>query len=431
MRKAERCLPYAEPTRLDRRELLRLVGFCAAMPLTAEAAAASPKEDVHSHASIYDRMLGVRAIINAAGPVTALGGTVLSKEVTAAMAEAARSYVDLNELYSAAGTRLAEVTKAPAAMVTAGACASMSLAAMACLAGDDQEKLAALPHPTWPRREALLQRAHSTPYERAYRNAGMTLVYVDTEDEMLAALSERTAMIAGLSMTEKMKQPGVISLERLVAIGKRAGVPVYVDASFSLDQIPDVSVLWRYTQMGADLVGISGGKGMHAPQSSGILAGRADLIAIARAQASPNPAGFGRGMKVDKEEVIGLLVALEQFLARDHQALYRRDRKRVDTMREYLRDIPGLRLGYEEAFFGPGLVLMWDEAQIPLTHDEFLKRMLASERPIAVLVAKGPTTYFIADVDGPALFVGALNDGEEAVVAKRAREILLAAHPEA
>ena len=98
-------------------------------------------------------------------------------------------------------------------------------------------------------------------------------------------------------------------------------------------------------------------------------------------------------------------------------------------MREYLRDIPGLRLGYEEAFFGPGLVLMWDEARIPLTHDEFLKRMLASERPIAVLVAKGPTTYFIADVDGPALFVGALNDGEEAVVAKRAREILLAAHP--
>ena len=176
VRKAERSLPYAEPTRLDRRALLRLLGLCAALPVTVEAVAASPKEDVHSHASIYDRMLGVRTIINAAGPVTALGGTVLSKEVTAAMAEAARSYVDLKELYSAAGTRLAEITKAPAAMVTAGACASMSLAAMACLAGDDQEKLAALPHPTWPRRETLLQRAHSTAYDRAYRNAGMTLV---------------------------------------------------------------------------------------------------------------------------------------------------------------------------------------------------------------------------------------------------------------
>jgi L-seryl-tRNA(Ser) seleniumtransferase len=170
---------------------------------------------------------------------------------------------------------------------------------------------------------------------------------------------------------------------------------------------------------------------MHAPQSTGILAGRADLVAVARAQASPNAAGFGRGMKVDKEEVIGLLVAMEQFLARDHQALYRRDRNRVETMRAYLRDIPGLRLGYEEAFFGPGLVLMWEEAQIPLTYDAFSKQMLASERPIALLVAKGPSTYFVADVDGPALFVGALNDGEETVVAKRAREILLSAHRKA
>jgi seryl-tRNA(Sec) selenium transferase len=416
------------PAGLDRRELMKLVGLCAALPLTVEAGAASTKQHLHSQAGVYDRMLGVRTIINAAGPVTALGGTVLSKEVTAAMAEAARCYVDLKELYSAAGTRLAEITKAPAAMVTAGAFASMSLAAVACLAGDDQQKLAALPHPTWPRREALLQRAHSTAYDRAYRNSGMTLVYVETEDEMLAAISGRTAMIAGLTMVEKSKQPGIITLERLVAIGKRANVPVYLDASFSLDQIPDVSVLWRYTQMGADLVGISGGKGLHAPQSSGILAGRADLIAVARDQASPNPAGFGRGMKVDKEEVIGLLVALEQFLARDHQAFYRRDRRRVDTMREYLRDVPGLRLGYEEAFFGPGLVLMWDEAKIPLTQLEFVKQMRASERPIAVIIAKGPTTYFVADVNGPALFVGALNDGEDVVVAKRAREILLAAH---
>jgi seryl-tRNA(Sec) selenium transferase len=418
----------SKPAAIDRRELVKLIGLCAALPLSAEAAAAPAKQQLHPQASIYDRLLGVRTIINAAGPVTALGGTLLSKEVTAAMAEAARSYVDLKELYSAAGARVAEMTKAPAAMVTAGAFSSMSLAAMACLAGDDQEKLAALPHATWPRREALLQRAHSTAYDRAFRNAGMTLVYVDTEEQMLAAISERTAMIAGLTMVEKSKLSGIIPLERLVAIGKRAAVPVYLDASFSLDQIRDVSVLWRYTQMGADLVGISGGKGMHAPQSTGILAGRADLIAIARVQASPNAAGFGRGMKVDKEEVIGLLVALEQFLVRDHQAFYRRDCTRVDTMREYLKDVPGLRLGYEEAFFSPGLVLMWDEAKIALSYDEFVKQMRESERPIAVIIAKGPTNYFVADVNGPALFVGALNDGEEAVVAKRAREILTAAH---
>ena len=428
MSKEQTRVPQAASIAFQRRELIGLIGLCAALPRTVQAAAASAKQDLRPQAGIYARMLGVRAIINAAGPVTALGGTLLSKEVTDAMAEAARSYVDLKELYTAAGARLAEITKAPAAMVTAGAFSSMSLAAVACLAGDDADKLAALPHPAWPRREALIQRAHSTPYERAFRNAGMELVHVETEDEMLAAISERTAMIAGLTMVEKSKQPGIIPLERLVAIGKHAGVPVYLDASFSLDQVPDASVLWRYTQMGADLVGISGGKGLHAPQSSGILAGRQDLIDVARAQASPNAAGFGRGMKVDKEEVIGLLVALEQFLARDHQALHRRDLKRVETMRGYLRDIPGLRLGYEEAFFGPGLVLMWDESTIPLTHEEFVKQMRQSAQPIAVIIAKGPTTYFIADVNGPALFVGALNDGEEVVVAKRAREILVAAH---
>lgn len=434
-------LPDTEPTAFGRRELLKLAGWCGAAPLLARSDAldasttsASPRtaeagvkseRGVHSQASIYERMVGVRTLINASGPVTAFGGTMLSKEVTAAMAEAARSYVDLNELYSVAGERLAKITRAPAAMVTSGAFAAMSLGAVACLAGNDAEKLAALPQPSWPRRETVLQRAHSTPYDRAYRNAGMTIVYVDTEEQMLAAIGERTAMIAGLSMVEQMKQPGIISPERLVAIGKQTGVPVYLDASFSLNVLPNVPNLWRYTEMGADLVGISGGKGMHAPQSTGILAGRADLIAAARAQASPNPAGFGRGLKVDKEEVIGLLVALEQFIARDHEALYRRNQKRVDAIRERLRDVPGLRLGYEEAFFGPGLVLMWDEAQMRLTYDEFMKQMYESERPIAVRIAKGPTQYFVADVNGPALFADSLNDGEEGIVAKRAREILL------
>jgi L-seryl-tRNA(Ser) seleniumtransferase len=254
----------------------------------------------------------------------------------------------------------------------------------------------------------------------------MTLVYVDTEEEMLAAIGGRTAMIAGLTSVEQMTEPGIIPPERLVAIGKRAGVPVYLDASFSLNVRPNVSHLWRYTGMGADLVGISGGKGMHAPQSTGILAGRADLIAAARKQASPNPASLCRGMKVDKEEVIGLLVALDQFLARDHEALHRRDRRRVEVMRAYLENIPGLQLGYEDAFFGPGLVLMWDEAAIPLTHEEFVRQMREGEPSIAVIIAKGPTAYFVTDVDGPALFANHLNDGEERVVAQRAREILLA-----
>jgi L-seryl-tRNA(Ser) seleniumtransferase len=419
---------------LNRRELLGRAGACGAAPLLSSGVllAAAPAA-TSSHAAskpksgIYEKMLGVPTIINASGPVTAFGGTLLSKEVTDAMAEASRSWVDLNELYSAAGNRIAEITKAQAAIVTSGAFAAMTLGAAACLAGDDKAKIDALPDPTWARRETVLQRPHSTPYDRAYRNAGMTLVYVDTEEQMLAAIGERTAMIAGLTMVEKMSQPGIISPERLIAIGRQAGVPVYLDASFSLNVRPNVPQLWRYTEMGADLVGISGGKGMHAPQSTGILAGRADLIAAARAQISPNPKGLARGMKVDKEEVIGLLVALEQFMKRDHEALYERNRKRVDTMWALLRDIPGLRRGYDEAFFGPGLVLMWDEAALAMTYEEFNRQMHQSERPIFVRMATGPTQYFPADVNGPALFADSLNEGEDEVVARRAREILLAA----
>jgi L-seryl-tRNA(Ser) seleniumtransferase len=303
----------------------------------------------------------------------------------------------------------------------------MTLAAAACLAGNDPEKIAALPQPTWPRRETLMQRAHSTgAYEQAYRDAGMTLVYVDTEEQMRAAISDRTAMIAGLINTEKMQVPGIIPLKQLVAIGKGAGVPVYFDASFSVTHNSPPSSLWRYTQMGADLVGISGGKGLHGPQASGILAGRADLIASARRHMSPNPAGLARGMKVDKEVVVGLMVAIEQFLKRDADALYRRDRERVDRMKAYVSDIPGVRLGYDDQYFGPGVVLMWDQADIHLSYGDFAKQMLASEKPISVIIASGPTAYF-GPVNGPALYAGYLNDGEDVIVGKRAREILLAA----
>lgn len=416
---------------VDRRGLLTLAGLSGAAPLLAwsrsATAADSPTPSVPrastGGAAIYQRMFGVKPIINAAGPVTSLGGTTLSKEVTAAMAAAARDFVDLNELYTAAGVQLAQLTRSPAAMVTSGAFAAMTLGAAACLAGNDDKKIAALPDPTWPKRETIIQRAHSTAYEQAYRDAGMSLVYVDTEDQMRSTISERTAMIAGLINTEKMGLPGAIPLERLVAIGKSTGVPVYFDASFSVTHSSPPASLWRYTQMGADLVGISGGKGLHGPQATGILAGRADLIAAARKHASPNAGGLGRGMKVDKESVVGLMIAIEQFLKRDAAALQNRDRQRLATMKRLLGDIPGLRLGVDEMYFGPGLVLMWDEKDIPLSYGDFAKRMQAGPRPISILVASGPTAYF-GPVTGPALYPGYLNEGEDLVVAKRARAIL-------
>jgi D-glucosaminate-6-phosphate ammonia-lyase len=423
-------LTGAEARALGRRGFLTLAGLSGATPIltwsqSAEAGV-SPKPSAAAsmpQAGVYQRMFGVKPIVNAAGPVTSLGGTTLSKEVTDAMAAASRSFVDLNQLYDAAGVRLAQITKSPAAMVTSGAYAAMVLGAAACLAGNDDKKIAALPQPTWAKREVIIQRAHSTAYEQAYRDAGMTLVYVDAEEQLRAAISDRTAMIAGLINTEKMTLPGIIPLRRLVEIGKAAGVPVYFDASFSVTHSSPSASLWQYTQMGADIVGISGGKGLHGPQATGILAGRADLIAAARKHASPNAGGLGRGMKVDKESVVGLMVAIEQFLKRDAAALQNRDRQRLANMKRLLADIPGLRLGVDEMYFGPGLVLMWDEKDIPLSYGDFAKRMQAGPRPISILIASGPTAYF-GPVAGPALYPGYLNDGEDLVVARRARAIL-------
>jgi seryl-tRNA(Sec) selenium transferase len=399
----------------------------APQPLSAIADAGSPVQSAVPREDIFRQAFGLRTVVNATGPVTLYGGTLLSPEVTNAMALAARSFVNLSELYNVAGTQLAEFTRNEAAMPTSGAFAAMTLAAAACLAGDDPDKIAALPQPDWPRRETLIQRAHSTPYERAYQDAGMKIVHVDTEAELLAAISDRTAMIGGLLNTHKMTDPGIIPLERLVAIGKNAGVPVCFDASFAATHNSSPEQLWRFTRMHADLVCVSGGKGLHGPQSSGILAGRADLIASARQQYSPTPSALGRGMKIDKEEVVGLMVAVQQFLKRDVAVIRKQEQEKLATMKTLLGKVPGLRFGEDDSFFGPGIVLMWDQSEIPLTYDEFTRQMLAGNPPIVVLVPNGPNQYFVTDVHGPALYAGYLGEGEEVVVAERAREILLGA----
>ena len=249
---------------VGRRGFLGLAGLGGAAPLLAwsDSLQASPGPKAirprsrvrRSHGSVYERMFGVRAIINAAGPVTSLGGTLLSKEVTDAMAAASRDFVDLNELYTAAGVRLAQITKSEAAMVTSGASAAMTLGAAACLAGNDKGSMAALPFPTCAVPETIIQRAHSTAYDQAYRDAGMTIVYVDTEDQMRAAISDPHRHDRGPASTHREDGScrAFIPLKQLVVIGKNAGVPVYFDASFLRNpHNSPPSSLWRYTTDGS------------------------------------------------------------------------------------------------------------------------------------------------------------------------------------
>jgi L-seryl-tRNA(Ser) seleniumtransferase len=369
--------------------------------------------------NIYTRLLGVRPHLPAHEHISRLGGSRMPSEVVEAMAEANEYFIDMNELTKAAGKRAAEVMGAEAALITSGAFSAMILGAAACLTGTDPEKMDALPHPTWAKRECLIQTAHRFGYDRAYRAAGMTIVEARTKDELLRKITDRTAMIAVLEAAEKQHEyttpkprkraappgPEVLTPEELIAIGKDKGVPVLVDTA---SDIPPASHLTRFIEAGADLVVLSGGKGLRGPQSTGILAGRADLIEAARLNASPND-NIGRGMKVGKEEIVGLIVALNRFVELDYEKEIDRWNEKAKWLADELQGIPGVRAEYGINTMGYCDVdLSWDRDVIPLTHGEVKQRLMEGDPPLAY--------------DGTTVRVRCLRDDEVVVVARILRE---------
>jgi L-seryl-tRNA(Ser) seleniumtransferase len=370
--------------------------------------------------NVYTRVLGVRPHIGAHEHISRLSGSRMPDEVVAALVEANRFFVDVEVLSEAAGRKIAELLGAEAALVTAGGFSSMILAAAGCLTGADPEKVEALPHPDWPKRECLIQKAHRFSYDRAYRAAGMTIVEAEDRNGILEKLSGRTAMIATLAAVEEQRQfgppvpkrralppePHVLMPEELIAIGKKANVPVLVDMASDL---PPASNLTRWIRAGADLVVVSGGKGLRGPQSTGILAGRKDLIEAAALNAAPHT-GIGRGMKVGKEEIVALVVALERYLKLDHEKEIADWGEKARWLAAELRGIRGLTAEYAVNTKGYADVdLSWDESVIPLTHDELRRRLLAGSPPVVY--------------DGTTVRVRQIDQAELVLVARRLREV--------
>jgi L-seryl-tRNA(Ser) seleniumtransferase len=268
---------------------------------------------------VYER-LGVRRIVNACGAITMYGGSLMPAEVVAAMAEASRSFVDLGELHQRAGEIVARHTGAEAGHVCAGAAAGLVLSTAACIAGDDPAKMRRLPDIAGMKHEVIIHKAHRNAYDHAFRQAGATLVEIGYASstqpwELEAAIGPNTAAVAYV-VAPFLNTRAVLSLESVIEIAHRHELPVIVDASNTL---PPAENLTRFVQMGTDLVNFSGGKGLRGPQASGVLAGRRDLIRSAAMQDAPNHA-IGRPMKVGKEEIVGLITALELYAARDHDA---------------------------------------------------------------------------------------------------------------
>jgi L-seryl-tRNA(Ser) seleniumtransferase len=393
--------------------------------------------------TIYET-LGVRPIINAAGPLTRMSGAPLHSEVIAAMAEAAGQCARIEDLQDAAGRYLAEVSDAQAGYVTAGAAAGLALASAACLAGLDVAAMDQLPDTHGLRDEIIIQRPHLTAYTHALRASGARLVevgYVGDPGQGVvwlwqieAAISERTAAIA----YSAGDSPGVVPLEQVVELARRHQLPVIVDAAAAL---PPASNLRAFIDAGADLVAFSGGKAIGGPQASGLLLGRAELIESVALQQQdmdvypatwggrerylasgrlPGPPhhGLGRSMKVGKEEIVGLVVALRRFLARDLAAEAREQAARLRSIAEALAGLRGVTTELREPperF--PALIVRLDEAALGHTTADIINELIDGDPRVAV-----NQSWLREHALG--LLASTLRDGEEELVAARLVQVL-------
>jgi L-seryl-tRNA(Ser) seleniumtransferase len=312
---------------------------------------------------------------------------------------------------------------AEAAFVTAGASSGLILQAAACIAGADPAKITRLPDTTGMRNEIVIQRAHRFAYDQAYRVAGGVLVEIGLARrtqpfELEAALNERTAAVAYL-VSPFTSPPGVLTLEQVVAIAHTRGVPVIVDAA---SMLPPRENLTKFLRLGADLVSFSGGKGIRGPQSTGILAGRRDLVRAVALNASPNQA-LGRAAKTSKEEVCGLVTALECFVAEDEKAEMKRYIDVCAAIVERLGDIPGVRVVVEHDPVNrviPHAVVYFTPDWIGPSGHAVQVALAQGEPHIYVQQGAHQGGYF----DEIAIDPINLQPGDEAIVAARLREEL-------
>ncbi len=393
--------------RVSRRTLL---ASGVGLPVAASAAAKAGMEvTALSPAPIYAKV-GVKPLINGMGTVTVLGGSIMPPEVVRAMEEASRFFVRVPELKERVGARIAELLQVPAAMVTTGAAGAITVGTAACMAHGDPKLVGRLPRHEGLS-EVIQQKSHRSGYEAQMELCGARIIGVETRQELDRAINEKTAM---LFFMNKAEPDGKIKREEWIEVGKKRGIPTFNDAAAD---VPPKGRLTEVVQQGFDLVCFSGGKGLMGPQSTGVLLGRKDLIAAGQAMLSPN-GGVGRGMKVGKEEMMGILAAIERYLKVDHDAEFKMLDARVAEMRKTLTGIDGVETGRmvpKIANEVPHLQVNWDKTKRKISAGELMKQLEAGDPSIAVLGGGD---------SGITVSVWMMRGGEHKVVARRVREIL-------
>ena len=373
---------------------------------TAAAGAITVRAATLPETNIYTR-LGVRPVINGVGTVTVLGGSIMPPEVVRAMDEASKHFVNLPDLQKKVGARIADLVGVPAAMVTAGAASAITVAAAACVARTP-DKVRHLPDTSGMPNEILQQKSHRSGYEAQMLLVGAKIIWVETREELEAAISDRTAMMFFLN---KADPDGKIQRGEWIRIGRARGIPTFNDAAAD---VPPASRLGAYVQEGFDLVAISGGKGLLGPQCSGLLVGRKDLIETGQQAINPH-GGIGRGMKVGKEEMLGLLAAVERYLKVDHAAEQRLLESRAAHVLETLAKVRGVKA---ERHVPP------IANQVPHVQLEWTGSRPASE--VVKLLLEGDPSIAVSQRGerGLTISMWMLRGDEHKIVARRLKEVL-------
>ncbi|MBL6649877.1 MAG: aminotransferase class V-fold PLP-dependent enzyme [Flavobacteriaceae bacterium] len=359
----------------------------------------------------YFKELGIRTFINAAGTYTSMTGSLMPKEVIDAISYGSLEYVNLDELQDKVGERIAQLLNCEYATVSSGCFGAMSIAMAGVMSGKDPKKIKQLPDVTGLKHEVILQESHSIGYSQALTNVGAKLVKVKTSDELEKAINEKTAMLWFLNANT---DNGEIKWEEFVSLGKKHNIPTFIDCAAD---VPPVDNLFKFTRIGFDMVAFSGGKGLRGPQSAGLLLGKKEYIEAARLHTPPRGETIGRGMKVNKEEVLGMLAALELYLARDHKAEWEMWEKQINLISNSVKSIDGVQTIIHvppHANHVPSLKIRWDENTVKISPNKVREKLRNGTPSIETVGNKneiGITTWMMVP-------------GQEKIVAKKIQKIL-------
>ena len=401
---------------MKRREILKTlsilplagaIGNSGSLVTSAQAAPAS-KRDLFKE-------FGIRTFINASGYFTSLSGSLMQHDAADAIRETATSFCRLEDVQDKVGERIASLLHAESAMVTAGAFSALMLGMAGVLSGTDQKKVSEIPRleGSGMKTEVILQKAHNDGYAHALTNCGVKLITVETVEDLEKAISEKTAMMYFINYQSSL---GKIQHKEWLELSRKHRIPTMFDLAADL---PPKENLWKFHDMGFDLVCVSGGKFMRGPQSTGILSGKKELIAAARMSAPPRGSNIGRGMKVNKEEIFGLYIALEHFINTDQEKEWKMLEDRIAVIAKEAASVPGVKaelIPLPLINRIPTLNISWDKSKIKL---ENLAAVLRNGNPsIEVMGGQGGSINVTSHM---------LKKDEVKIVASRIREELFKA----